>query len=244
MTQALPEVSAPILVVDDETDIRALVRETLEGYGHTVVEEADGKAALRHMHDLQPRLVVLDVVMPELDGWQTLERIRDISDVPVLLLTARALEWERTRGLRSGADDYMTKPFSPMELAARVDALLRRSGAREADRREVYDDGFVRVDFAQRRVTVPQGQISLTPLEFRMLATLVQHPNEVLERDQLLTMVWGSRTAVFPDQVKAYIGSLRRKLGVCADGSPPIENVRGFGYMYRTDLAIAAGETG
>ena len=224
----------PILVVDDEDDIRCLVREALEREGHETVEAGDGKAALRQLHELHPRLVVLDVMMPELDGWQTLERIRDVSDVPVILLTARALEWERTRGLRAGADDYMTKPFSPMELAARVDALLRRAGSRENDRPGSYDDGFVRIDFARRQVTVAGAPVSLTPLEYRLLAAFTEHQEQVLDRDQLLKMVWGSRTAVFPDQVKVYVGYLRRKLGVRSDGTSPIETVRGFGYIYRT----------
>jgi DNA-binding response OmpR family regulator len=228
-----PGHDAPILVVDDEDDIRLLVREALEREGHETVEAGDGKAALRRLHELHPRLVVLDVMMPELDGWQTLERIRDVSNVPVILLTARALEWERTRGLRAGADDYMTKPFSPMELAARVDALLRRAGSRENDRPGSYDDGFVRIDFAQRQVTVSGAPVSLTPLEYRLLAAFTENHEQVLDRDQLLKMAWGSRNAVFPDQVKVYVGYLRRKLGARADGTSPIETIRGFGYIYR-----------
>ncbi len=169
MPGTTPGRNAPILVVDDEDDIRLLVREALEREGHETIEATDGRTALRRLYELHPRLVVLDVMMPELDGWQTLERIRDVSDVPVILLTARALEWERTRGLRGGADDYMTKPFSPMELAARVDALLRRAGGRETERPGVYDDGFVRIDFAQRQVVVAGAPVRLTPLEFRLL---------------------------------------------------------------------------
>jgi DNA-binding response OmpR family regulator len=233
MAGTTPGRNAPILVVDDEDDIRLLVREALEREGHETVEATDGRTALRRLYELHPRLVVLDVMMPELDGWQTLERIRDVSDVPVILLTARALEWERTRGLRGGADDYMTKPFSPMELAARVDALLRRTGDRETERPGVYDDGFVRIDFAQRQVVVAGAPVRLTPLEFRLLTAFTENRDRVLDRDQLLTMVWGSRTAVFPDQVKVYVGYLRRKIGVRADGSSPIETVRGFGYIYR-----------
>ncbi len=233
MPGTTPGRNAPILVVDDEDDIRLLVREALEREGHETIEATDGRTALRRLYELHPRLVVLDVMMPELDGWQTLERIRDVSDVPVILLTARALEWERTRGLRGGADDYMTKPFSPMELAARVDALLRRTGGRETERPGVYDDGFVRIDFAQRQVVVAGAPVRLTPLEFRLLTAFTENRDKVLDRDQLLTMVWGSRTAVFPDQVKVYVGYLRRKIGVRPDGSSPIETVRGFGYIYR-----------
>ena len=199
------------LVVDDEDDIRSLVRDVLESEGHSVLEAADGRSALRLLHAEHPDLVILDVTMPELDGWQTLERIRDISDIPVIMLTARAHEWDRVRGLRAGADDYMVKPFSPIELAARVAALFRRVPT-TSERPLIFQDGLLRVDFAAREVTVDGHVISLTPLEFRMLSVFLSHPDQVLTRDQILELVWGSRTAVFPDQVKLYVGYVRRKL--------------------------------
>lgn len=219
------------LIVDDETDIRALVRDVLESEGISVSEAPDGRAALKVIHDERPDLVVLDVMMPELDGWQTLDRIRDVSDVPVIMLTARSLEWERARGLRAGADDYLAKPFSPVELSARVVALLRRS--RRDERPVLYDDGFLSVDYGTRQVIAGGRPISLTPLEFRMLNVFLQSAGKVVPRDQMLEAVWGSRDAVFPEQVKLYVGYLRRKLGVRDDGSSPIETVRGFGYLYR-----------
>ena len=173
------------------------------------------------------------MMMPELDGWATLERMRDVSDVPIIMLTARGFDTERSRGLRSGADDYVIKPFSPMELTARVAALLRRAQGRETELPMVFDDGFLSIDKAQRKVVVGGRDVSLTPLEFRLLTTLVDHRDEVLDRDRLLTLVWGGATAVFPEQVKLYVGYVRRKIGMRADGTSPIETIRGFGYIYR-----------
>src|SRR5947208_12261441 len=144
---------ARVLVIDDDADIRALVAELLGRAGLSVEEAPDGRAGLRALHSSPPDLVVLDVSMPELDGWQTLERIRDLSDVPVLMLTARGEELERVRGLQAGADDYVTKPFGRQELVARVQALLRRSAARTHEATETYADGLVTIDFAPRAVT-------------------------------------------------------------------------------------------
>src|SRR5437763_9919193 len=145
---------ARILVVDDNAEIRSLVTELLRRAGHDVVEAGDGRAGLRALHSSPPDLVVLDVSMPGLDGWQTLERIRDLSDVPVLMLTARAEELERVRGLQAGADDYMVKPFGRQELVARVQALLRRAERHpERERAETYADAALSIDFAQRAVT-------------------------------------------------------------------------------------------
>ncbi len=139
-----------ILVVDDDDTTRELLRGVLERSGHEVREASDGRAGLRDLYAAAPDLVILDVEMPELDGWQTLERIRDLSDVPVLMLTARQAELERVRGLKGGADDYVVKPFGQQELAARVQALLRRSGPREAEQ-QTYADALLKIDHAQRR---------------------------------------------------------------------------------------------
>jgi len=221
-----------ILVVDDDSDIRELVRTLLERAGHDVVEAADGRAGLRELHAPPADLVILDVTMPELDGWATLERIRDVSGVPVLMLTARADELERVRGLTGGADDSVAKPFGRQELVARVQALLRRSGA-QAERSETYGDDQLTIDFAQRAVKREGREVQLTPLEFKLLATFVRHPNQVLSRDQLLELVWDDPFGVSPDQVKLYVGYLRRKLDPDAPERAPIETVRGFGYRYR-----------
>jgi DNA-binding response OmpR family regulator len=148
------------------------------------------------------------------------------------MLTARTEELERVRGLKGGADDYVTKPFGRQELLARVEALLRRTKTREPTR-ERYEDSFVSVDYANRDVTADGNPVRLTPLEFRLLAAFVENPNQVLSREQLLELVWGDRRGVLAEQVKIYVGYLRRKLDIGEDG--PIETVRGFGYRYRRD---------
>ncbi|HEY6960775.1 MAG TPA: response regulator transcription factor [Gaiellaceae bacterium] len=221
-----------VLVVDDDEDIRLLVRELLERAGYTVSEAASGREALRQLFEQAPALVILDVTMPDMDGYQTLERIRDLSDVPVMMLTARTQELEKVRGLSAGADDYVAKPFGRQELLARVQALLRRTGGK-SEVLEAYADGFVEIDYAQRRVNVQGRDVQLTPLEFKLLSSFVQNPNQVLSRDQLLELVWGDPYGVSGDQVKLYVGYLRRKLVPDAPDSAPIETVRGFGYRYR-----------
>jgi len=224
-----------ILVVDDDPDIRSLVKILLERTGASVFEAADGKSALREFHARRPDLVVLDVQLPEMDGWQVLARIRDLSDVPVLMLTARGQELERVRGLQGGADDYVVKPFGRQELVARVQALLRRAARGAAQEEpEVYSDDYLTIDFAQRQVTVGDRPVQLTPLEFKLLACFVRNPRQVLSRDQLLELVWGDTYGVSSDQVKLYVGYLRRKLDPDTPESAPIETVRGFGYRYRS----------
>jgi DNA-binding response OmpR family regulator len=221
-----------ILVVDDDTDIRALLRELLERRGFSVTEAADGRQALQELYGGRPDLVLLDVGMPGMDGWTTLERIRELSDVPVVMLTARSAELEKTRGLRAGADDYVTKPFGRQELLARIEGLLRRAGGRDIAAAESYSDAFVTIDFAQRQVTARGESVALTPLEFKLLTAFVRHPNQVLSNEQLLVLVWGDSDAS-REQVKLYVGYLRRKLSPHAPEEAPIETRRGFGYAYR-----------
>ncbi len=221
-----------VLVVDDDSDIRGLVRELLERAGHEVIDAPDGTEGLRLFYAKQPDLVILDVSMPGMEGWEVLERIRELSDVPVLMLTARAEELDKVRGLRAGADDYVTKPFGRQELLARVDAALRRRRSAE-DAPETYADGFVTIDFAQRAVSAGGRAVVLTPLEFRLLSAFVRNPNNVLSHEQLLELAWGSAGAAERDQVKLYVGYLRRKLGAPEGAESPIETMRGFGYRYR-----------
>jgi DNA-binding response OmpR family regulator len=220
-----------ILVVDDDDDIRGLLRALLERAGHEVSEAPDGRAGLRELYAASPDLVILDVAMPGLDGWATLGRIREVSDVPVLMLTARDAELERVRGLTSGADDYVVKPFGRQELVARVDVLLRRPTSGAA--RERYADARLSISFAQRAVRYDERDVVLTPLEYRLLVAFVTHPNQVLSHDQLRELVWGDTLATSRDEVKLYVGYLRRKLAPDAPQSTPIETVRGFGYRYR-----------
>jgi DNA-binding response OmpR family regulator len=227
---------ALVLVIDDDADIRGLLKELLGRAGYDVVESSNGRDGLRALYSSSPDLVLLDVSMPELDGWQTLERIRDVSEVPVVMLTARAAELEKVRGLKAGADDYVTKPFGRQELLARVEAHLRRSGDR-VEQPGTYADGLITIDFAQREVTVAGKNVSLTPLEFKLLSTFVRNPNQVLSHDQLLELVWGDALTGSRARTKLYVGYLRQKLDVGEAGDSPIETVRGFGYRYRPRTA-------
>jgi DNA-binding response OmpR family regulator len=220
-----------ILVVDDEVDILDLLTELLGQAGYEVVRATDGRAALRALYEAQPDLVLLDVAMPGLDGWQTLERIRDMSDVPVLMLTARASEDDKVRGLDAGANDYVTKPFGTREVLARIEAQLRSRPSPRAVT-ETYGDDFLTVDFPDRAVAVDGRLVELTPLEFRLLSAFVRNPNRALSTDELLHLAWDDPDGVKRGAVKLYVGYLRRKLS--AEGRDvPIETVRGFGYRYR-----------
>jgi DNA-binding response OmpR family regulator len=230
---------ARILFVDDDADIRGLLRQLLERAGYDLVEASNGKDGLRAFYASAPDLVLLDISMPEMDGWQTLERIRDLSDVPVLMLTARTAELERVRGLKAGADDYVAKPFGRQELLARVEALLRRAGPRQEEEK-TYADGLVTIDFPQRAVTVAGEPVVLTPLEFKMLTVFIRHPNQVLGHDQLLELVWGDALGSRA-RTKLYVGYLRQKFRGAAPEADPIETVRGFGYRYRPLEAPPAG---
>jgi DNA-binding response OmpR family regulator len=220
-----------VLLIEDDADIRDLVAGVLERAGFTVHRAADGAAGMRDFFAHRPDLVVLDVAVPELDGWEVLERIRELSETPVLMLTAHAQELDKVRGLRSGADDYVTKPFGNQELLARIEALLRRARPGEEGPPAVLYDELVEIDFAQRSVRVRGAAIELTPTEFRLLAAFARHPRQVLDSVQLLDLAWGDAEDRSPDQVKLYVSYLRRKLRAGA-GVEPISTVRGFGYRY------------
>ena len=216
-----------VLVIEDDRDIALGIRTVLMRSGFDVANSTDGKQGLRTFHDARPDLVVLDIGLPTLDGWSVLERIRDLSDVPVLILTAHGSEADKVRGLHGGADDYLTKPFGNRELAARVEALLRRprTGAEPA---EVYDDGSLLVRLDSREVSVDGAPIALTPTEYRLLAALIRHPGQTLAPDQLLELAWNDPLGIGPERVKFGVMRLRRKLGA----GVRIEAVRGFGYRF------------
>jgi DNA-binding response OmpR family regulator len=221
-----------VLVIEDDPDIALGIKTVLDRSGFEVASSSDGRDGLRAFHAARPDLVILDIGLPEMDGWTVLERIRDLSEVPVLILTAHSTEAEKVRGLRGGADDYLTKPFGNAEFVARVQALLRRQqGADESA--EVYDDGSVQVNFGTHEVAVDGLPVELTATEYRLLAALIRHRGQVLSPVTLLDLAWGDPFGVGPDRVKYSIMRLRRKLGASADAGPSIEAVRGFGYRYR-----------
>ena len=220
---------AQVLVIEDDKDIALGIRIVLTRSGFDVTGAGDGREGLRAFHRMRPDLVILDIGLPALDGWAVLERIRDMSDVPVLILTARGQESEKVRGLHGGADDYLTKPFGNAELAARAATLLRRR--RTGQPEKVFDDGRVRVNFVSQEVTVDGAAVELTPIEFRLLAALVRNRGQTLTPGKLLELAWNDPFGVGPDRVKYGVMRLRRKLSGTTDSG--IEAVRGFGYRYR-----------
>ena len=196
-----------VLVIEDDQDISLGIRTVLSRQGLDVAGAPDGRQGLRAFHTARPDpfdLVVLDIGLPSMDGWAVLERIRDLSDVPVLILTAHGNEGDKVRGLHGGADDYLTKPFGNRELAARVEALLRRPRAKQP-LAEVYDDGRLRVSLDVREVSVGGAPVALTPTEFRLLAALVRHPGSARttgSRAPRLRRSAASATVTFPRPVR------------------------------------------
>ena len=227
-----------ILAVEDEPDITLALRLIFERAGYNFISCPDGRTGLRKVHEEKPDLVLLDVGLPGMDGWTVLERIRDLADLPVLMLSAHGQETDKVRGLRAGADDYVTKPFTNNELLARAEALLRRAGKAPGtgEWADLYDDGLVRIDRRARTVHVSaaagDAEVRLTSMEFRLLNVLVTHAGAVLSAQQLLSQVWDDPTGLGPDRVKFAVLRLRRKLGWDGELSP-IEAVRGVGYRYR-----------
>jgi DNA-binding response OmpR family regulator len=213
-----------VLLVEDEHNIGRLVRSYLERDGYDVVWTTTGEDALAELTRHPVRLVVLDIGLPTIDGFEVCRRIRARSGVPILMLTARDEEPDRIGGLEVGADDYVTKPFSPRELVARVRAILRRVGTRTPE--EVLVLGPVAVQRGSREVTVGGRPVELTAKEFDLLACLLEHPHMVLSRDQLLSQVWGFQYYGGTRTVDVHIAQLRRKLGLPA----LIRTVRGAGY--------------
>jgi DNA-binding response OmpR family regulator len=222
-----------VLVIEDEEDIRQLLRTLLEREGFAVTEASEGRDGVRLFHQSQPDLVILDVGLPGLNGWQVLERIRDMSETPVLMLTALGTERDKVHGLDAGADDYLTKPFAKGELLARLRAISRRP--RDGlDSVTTFDDPPLHMNFAQRRVTVDGNAVALTPIEFSLLATLTRHRDQVLSTDQLIEQAWKDPTGLAPSRVKFAVRRLREKMGWDLGDESPIETVRGFGYRYRS----------
>ena len=221
-----------VLVVDDEPHIRTVLRGYLQADGFEVAEAADGVAALAAMRDQSPDLVLLDVMMPGIDGLELLRQLRTFSDVYVILVTARAEEVDKLVGLGVGADDYVTKPFSPREVTARVKAVLRRDrGIRAGDTDPLRFAG-VTIDTAGREVVVNGAPVMLSSLEFDLLAALATAPGRVFSRAQLLERVWGDDFYGDERVVDVHIRSLRARLGDPAGDPRLIATVRGAGYKF------------
>ncbi len=216
-----------ILIVDDDPRLRDLLRTALERAGYAVLTAADGQSALTHAARHAPDLVVLDIGLPEMNGFEVCRRIRAGSDLPILFLTARDDEVDRILGLEMGADDYVTKPFSPRELVARVRAILKRS-ARATASRSIRQHGRVMLDSDARTCLVDQARIALTATEFDLLSTLMDTPSRLLPRAQLIHAIWGTHSDVSDRTLDSHLRNLRRKLADagCADA---VETVHGQG---------------
>jgi DNA-binding response OmpR family regulator len=222
-----------ILVVDDEERMVRFIRMNLEHDGFQVSEAFSGKQAIQKLRDVTPDLVLLDIMMPDLDGFEVLETIREISSVPVIMLTAKGEEDDRVRGLELGADDYITKPFSPREMVSRVKAVLRRTeGATGSMHGLIEVDQRLKIDFDRREIWLQGKLVKLRPTEYRLLFHLVQNAGWVVSHDQLLQKVWGYEYRDEPHYVRLYINYLRQKLEEDPANPKYILTERGVGYRF------------
>ena len=225
--------TAPILVVDDDPKIVALVKAYLERERYRVITAGDGRAALRAIEEHAPRLVVLDLMLPEVDGLAVIRRTRALGDVPILVLSARGSTGDRIQGLTEGADDYLPKPFSPAELVARVRTILRRTERDQVDfeANARYQTGDLEVDVARHAVRVAGREVALSILELRLLVALLAADGRILTRDQLLDAIHGTGEAEVADRaIDVYVKRLREKLGDDTVAPRYVATVRGVGY--------------
>ncbi len=239
----MPADKKKILIVEDEKDIRDLLRYNLEQEGFGVLEAEDAELALALVQRERPALVVLDIMLPGMSGLdicRTLRQDDETARLPIVILTAKAAEVDKVVGLEMGADDYVTKPFSPRELIARIKAVLRRALGPEAQRpHESYERGRLRIDFDTYQVFLDEREVKLSLREYELLAFFVRHPNRVYERTQLLDLVWGRDTYVEPRTVDVHVRRLRMRIE--RDDAHPelILTVRGVGYKFN-DAALDA----
>jgi DNA-binding response OmpR family regulator len=221
-----------ILLVDDEPDLRQMVRRYLQAEGFEVADVADGESALARLRKSTPDLILLDIGMPDMDGFTVLQEVRKTSEVPVIMLTARSEEIDRVMGLTMGADDYLTKPFSPRELVARIRAVLRRGRIDRSSLDERFEFQGLVLDPTRRQVLVDSDEVDLSALEFDLLSALASAPGRVFTRAQLLERVWG--WDYFGDErvVDVHIGNLRKAIKDDATDPRFIGTVRGVGYKF------------
>ncbi len=204
--------NASILIVDDDVRLLRFVRANLESVGYKVLMAEDGTQALATMQTEMPDLAILDIMLPGMDGFELCRRIREFSALPVIMLTAKAEESDKIRGFKLGADDYLTKPFSALELLARVEAVLRRARIPEEIRSPVLTIGQLSIDFVRRRVTMAGKDVDLTPTEYKLLQQLASNTGKVMLHQDLLTRVWGVEYRDELDYLRAYIRRLRHKI--------------------------------
>lgn len=222
-----------ILIIEDDDSIATLTRLQLEGRSFLVQIARNGTDGLRQAYAWQPDLILLDIMMPDMDGWTVCQRLREMNDVPIIFVTAMGQERNIVRGLQLGADDYITKPFSTKELQARIEAVLRRH--RQTDTSDLplrYTNGWLSVDTEQRQVLVQTKPVELSPIEFRLLTTLVRNEGKVLTHEYLLDQVWGPAYKEERHYLKLYVWYLRQKLEPDVNHPQYILTERGVGYRF------------
>ena len=219
-----------LLLVDDDATLLRFLTEYLEREGYGVRSADRGQAALRLFYESRPDIVVLDVMMPGMDGWEVCARLRELADTPVILLTAKTSEADKLRGFRLGVDDYITKPFSLAELAARLRAVLTRTAGQRTERASALQVGALRVDLGRREATLDERALDLTPTEFRLLACLAAHPGQAVAQADLVKEAWGGLRQETGSALRRYIWFLRQKVEIDPDNPQRLLTVRGFGY--------------
>ena len=223
--------SEKILLIDDDETLLTLLAEHIQMVGYSPLTAKSGQIGLELANQDNPDLIVLDVMMPGMDGWQVCEQLRETSSIPIIMLTAKSEEVDKLRGFHLGVDDYVTKPFSFAELVARVTAVLARSQQLAGPDRQVKS-GDITVDFDQRRVTIDDQIVDLSPTEYRLLETLARHAQRTVPTEQLLKEVWGPEYSGEIEHVKRYIWSLRKKVERDPGNPQHILTERGFGYRF------------
>lgn len=227
-----------ILVVEDEPDVAALIRYNLQKDGWEVLVTTSGTDALRRAGEVRPDVILLDIMVPQLNGWEICRRLKQETDtaaIPVIMVTGRVEEGDKVLGFEMGADDYITKPFSPRELIARVHAVVRRGRPADPARRPLLRVGELEIDRYRFEVRVQGRRVEVTPKEFELLASLVGSPGRVFRREELLDLVWGRDAFVEPRTVDVHVARLRAKFTAARLPAPPIETVRGIGYRLREE---------
>ncbi|NOR19158.1 MAG: response regulator [Xanthomonadales bacterium] len=232
MTEPAPH----LLLVDDDQQLAAMLHEFLELQGFKVDVIGDGEAALEQIATQPPELVILDVMLPGINGFEVLEQLRKTHDLPVIMLTARGEESDRILGLMRGADDYLPKPFNPLELAVRIKAILKRSNANTASEAiQELSVGTMKLDLRRKELSIHDKAVLITPAEMRVLEQLLRHPGEVLSRSQLTELALDREIEAYDRSIDTLISKLRRKLSAAGVSRDCIRGLRGHGYVLDTD---------
>ena len=226
-----------ILFVDDDATLLRFVTEYFQGQPYEILTARSGQEAIRQAYQAHPSLAVLDVMMPGMDGWETCARLREMGDIPIILLTGKTAEADKLRGFRLGVDDYVTKPFSFAELGARIQAVLARSRQSREGAENIIDCGSLVIDLDKREVTSGGKQLTLTPTEFRLLEVLARRKGKAVAEEEMIQELWGAKGQEDTSAVRRYIWLLRKKIEIDPAHPTRVVTVRGYGYRLDQDAA-------